>query len=138
MKCNVVKWSILCGVLYYLPKMEKDNFFLHKQVLRQNYFTQKKCVNCDKSELVTKQRKYIWQQVKLTKSVFKIIGKSHYQGQKRTQRLRCAILWQNVTWFFQWFWISRMSIKNVSNATFQKCFAFQMNVLEKLENVNFS
>ena len=26
------------------------------------------------------------------KSVFKIIGKSHYQGQKRTQRLRCAIL----------------------------------------------
>ena len=26
------------------------------------------------------------------KSVFEIIGKSHYQGQKRTQRLRCAIL----------------------------------------------
>ena len=31
------------------------------------------------------------------RSVFEIIGKSHYQGQKRTQRLRCAILWQNVT-----------------------------------------
>ena len=30
--------------------------------------------------------------VDLLKSVFKIIGKSHYQGQKRTQRLRCAIL----------------------------------------------
>ena len=28
----------------------------------------------------------------LTISVFEIIGKSHYQGQKRTQRLRCAIL----------------------------------------------
>ena len=26
------------------------------------------------------------------KSVFKIIGKSHYQGQKRMQLLRCAIL----------------------------------------------
>ena len=26
------------------------------------------------------------------RSVFEIIGKSHYQGQKRTQRLRCAIL----------------------------------------------
>ena len=39
-------------------------------------------------------------------SVFEIIGKSNYQGQKRTQRLRCAILWQNVTLFFQYFWIS--------------------------------
>ena len=28
----------------------------------------------------------------LLKSVFEIIGKSHYWGQKRTQRLRCAIL----------------------------------------------
>ena len=39
-------------------------------------------------------------------SVFEIIGKSHYRGQKRTQCLRCAILWQNVTWFLQYFWIS--------------------------------
>ena len=29
--------------------MEKDKFFLHKQGLSQNYFTRKKCVNCDKS-----------------------------------------------------------------------------------------
>ena len=36
-------------------------------------------------------------------SVFEIIGKSHIQGQKRTQRLRCAVLWQNVTWLFQYF-----------------------------------
>ena len=28
----------------------------------------------------------------LSISVFEIIGKSHYQGKKRTQRLRCAIL----------------------------------------------
>ena len=27
-----------------------------------------------------------------TNSVFQIIGKSHYRGQKRTQRLRCTIL----------------------------------------------
>ena len=40
-------------------------------------------------------------------SVFKIICKSHYQGQKRTQHLCCAILWQNVPWFFQYFWISK-------------------------------
>ena len=26
------------------------------------------------------------------RSLFEIIGKSHYQGQKRTQRLRCAVL----------------------------------------------
>ena len=39
-------------------------------------------------------------------SVFEIIGKSHYCGQKRTQRLRCAILWHNVTWILQYFWIS--------------------------------
>ena len=29
--------------------------------------------------------------LKVLKSVFEIIGKSHYQGQKRTQRLRLAI-----------------------------------------------
>ena len=39
-------------------------------------------------------------------SVFEIICKSHYRGQKRTQRLHFAILWQNVTWFLQYFWIS--------------------------------
>ena len=41
------------------------------------------------------------------KSVFEIIGKSHYQGEKRTQCLRCAMLWQNVTWFSKYFWISK-------------------------------
>ena len=46
-----------------------------------------------------------WQMAPI-KSVFEIISKSHYQGQKRTQRLFCSIFWQNVTWFFQYFWIS--------------------------------
>ena len=42
----------------------------------------------------------------LSKSVLDIIGKSNYQEQKRTQCLCCTILWQNVTWFLQYFWIS--------------------------------
>ena len=49
----------------------------------------------------------------VARSVFKIIGKSHYQGQKRTQHLHCAILWQNVTWLFQYFWISENVYKNI-------------------------
>ena len=39
----------------------------------------------------------------LIRSVFEIIGKSHFQGQKRTQHLRCAILRQNWMFFFCFF-----------------------------------
>ena len=35
---------------------------------------------------------YTEKEMNIFKSVFKVIGKSHYQGQKRTQRLHCVIL----------------------------------------------
>ena len=69
------------------------------------------------------------------RSVFEIIGKSHYQDQKRMHRLRCAILWQNVTWFLLYFWISENAWKIFKMQPFKTCFAFQMSVLERLENV---
>ena len=69
------------------------------------------------------------------RSVFEIIGKSHYQDQKRMHRLRCAILWQNVTWFLLYFWISENAWKIFKMQPFKTCFAFQMSMLERLENV---
>ena len=68
-------------------------------------------------------------------SVFEIIVKSNYQGQKRMQHLHCAILWQNVTWFFQYFWISENVYKNRLKCNLPNIFCISD---EMLENVNYS
>ena len=39
-----------------IADMEKDNKRLHKQSFNQNYSSEKKCVNCDKSYFLIKQR----------------------------------------------------------------------------------
>ena len=65
-------------------------------------------------------------------SVFKIKGKSHYQGQKMTQCLRCAILWQNVKWFFQYFWIS----ENFYKKTFKCNLSNMFSILDERVTVN--
>ena len=40
--------------------------------------------------------------------------------------------------FLRYFGISENFFFNLENVTFKTCFVFQMSVLERLENVNFS
>ena len=72
-----------------------------------------------------------------SKSVFKIMGKSHYQGQKRTQRLCCAILWQNVTWFFQYFWISENVYKKCLKCNLPNMFCISDERARKARKYKF-
>ena len=44
----------------YNTKTWKKTPFLHEQGLSQNYFTQNSCVNYNKGEFATKQRKIYW------------------------------------------------------------------------------
>jgi hypothetical protein len=53
----------------------KRQYFLHEQGLIQNHFTQTRCVNYNKSEFATKQRKMF-----LTTTMNKIALPHNYRG----------------------------------------------------------
>ena len=52
---NIYQKVCKCN-MYVIAHMEKDNF-LNKQGLSQNYFTRNRCVNYNKREFATKQRR---------------------------------------------------------------------------------